>query len=546
MAVQADGDKSSKSQSAASKLNPGVVDHLQKVVDLLMRECPDNPMSVFETTSRMVRSSAPNSVHSSFPSEWYTCLNNKVASTINSLALPVAKPAEDDPTAPREPLPLASVQNIATDLDILRQCGVGFSESETYEITTSVRQLAAKVSDASMQEQIGGSVSKIRFWGKLLTRSSGAGICDYYVAECEGSFSGVGGGSNASDDPSQLLDLKEERGSGVNRFVYFVKTSNNSLDWTMLPDVTPEQIRVARQVKYLLTGDVKNVVHTYPPFPGNEGSYIRTQIARISSSTYVAPVGFYALSDPDDPVNSTVTEASPPEEEQEKNTKQLAASDPEKLVSLKSWVYAREYILSIGRTLYPELPPEPEPLEEGKPAPKEHPTLAFLRRLQKSNKDPVPSKLRTIDQTTDGAAASRLLRQNDKQVWSIRFIGNNDRYVTSSSKSASDQQQQPSTVFYHGKCAVTNTAWPGATVAYTLDTSNGIFGKQNFVHVYVGYGLKATRSKKDEYYIREPPSVCSDDNVYVNANRDKEQNEPRDAPAPPPVQEGTDGQTNPQ
>lgn len=32
---------------------------------------------------------------------------------------------------------------------------------------------------------------------------------------------------------------------------------------------------------------------SYPPFPGNEANYLRTQIARISAGTHISPLGFY-------------------------------------------------------------------------------------------------------------------------------------------------------------------------------------------------------------------------------------------------------------
>ncbi|CAG2063684.1 unnamed protein product, partial [Timema podura] len=61
----------------------------------------------------------------------------------------------------------------------------------------------------------------------------------------------------------------------------------------MLPDVTPQQINVARQIKKYFTGDLNTEILTYPPFPGTEINYLRAQIARISAGTQVSPLGFY-------------------------------------------------------------------------------------------------------------------------------------------------------------------------------------------------------------------------------------------------------------
>ena len=34
-------------------------------------------------------------------------------------------------------------------------------------------------------------------------------------------------------------------------------------------------------------------VVSYPPFPGNESNYLRAQIARISATTHISPLGYY-------------------------------------------------------------------------------------------------------------------------------------------------------------------------------------------------------------------------------------------------------------
>lgn len=34
-------------------------------------------------------------------------------------------------------------------------------------------------------------------------------------------------------------------------------------------------------------------VVSYPPFPGNEANYLRAQIARISATTHISPLGYY-------------------------------------------------------------------------------------------------------------------------------------------------------------------------------------------------------------------------------------------------------------
>ena len=46
-------------------------------------------------------------------------------------------------------------------------------------------------------------------------------------------------------------------------------------DWTELPLVTPDQIKAARSIKYMFTGDLEKQVVTNPFFPGKEKNLLR-------------------------------------------------------------------------------------------------------------------------------------------------------------------------------------------------------------------------------------------------------------------------------
>lgn len=41
-------------------------------------------------------------------------------------------------------------------------------------------------------------------------------------------------------------------------------------------------------------------VVSYPPFPGNEANYLRAQIARISATTHISPLGYYMFEEEED------------------------------------------------------------------------------------------------------------------------------------------------------------------------------------------------------------------------------------------------------
>lgn len=50
-------------------------------------------------------------------------------------------------------------------------------------------------------------------------------------------------------------DISFEGKEGLNKFTYWVSTSVNS-EWSQLPNITPQQVVIARQIKRLLTGKV--------------------------------------------------------------------------------------------------------------------------------------------------------------------------------------------------------------------------------------------------------------------------------------------------
>ena len=81
---------------------------------------------------------------------------------------------------------------------------------------------------------------RMRFWGKLLTNTQ-----DYYIAQ----------GISTKPNNTELLPGMEKQGEGANYYTYWV-THNYLEEWHELPLVTPEQVRVSRQIKHILTGDL--------------------------------------------------------------------------------------------------------------------------------------------------------------------------------------------------------------------------------------------------------------------------------------------------
>jgi hypothetical protein len=52
-------------------------------------------------------------------------------------------------------------------------------------------------------------------------------------------------------------------------------TENLLSDWIQLPDCKPEHIKVARQIKHIMTGNLNASINSNPSFPGKERHYLR-------------------------------------------------------------------------------------------------------------------------------------------------------------------------------------------------------------------------------------------------------------------------------
>lgn len=156
----------------------------------------------------------------------------------------------------------------------------------------------------------------------------------------------------------------EPTGRGLNRKSYFVCTRLGSAAcWTELPPVTPAQVRVARQIRKLLTGRLDAAVRSWPVFPGTERNLLRATIARITASTYVAPAGFYRIGETTGDEDKEEEEEEE-EEEEDEDGNGSAVKDNDKatspagmymphdgmaLLAAQTWVHYRPHILPQGR-----------------------------------------------------------------------------------------------------------------------------------------------------------------------------------------------------
>merc|ERR1719424_154320 len=171
----------------------------------------------------------------------------------------------------------AGLPNVVEELAMFEHAGVGFAREEGYRLFLAMAQL----------KQAHGLAS-IRLFGKVLGTQS-----DYYVVE------GKHATPPTPTPPSKNPSEPELPGAGLNECVYFV-ASGVAGAFEQLPDVRPEQVAASLRIKKLFTGDLGAPVACYPPFPGVERDYLRTQIARIAQATVLVPTGKFAVTDADE------------------------------------------------------------------------------------------------------------------------------------------------------------------------------------------------------------------------------------------------------
>lgn len=362
---------------------------------------------------------------------------------------------------------VCSISDFCEEADMFSWAGAGFSESECYKVKCSMRAHANKQREAGLK--------KLRFWGKVLGTDQ-----DYYIVEASPHLDPPGGPIETAEDDPDVMETE-----GVNTFTYFVTTDLCS-DWTQLPDLKPSEIRVARQIKKLMTGDLKSEVVSHPFFPGNEAQLLRAQIAQITSDTILCIKGFLKREDPEDLASAVVGD------------EEFTAPSPSELTKMQNWMHMQPHILGHGRTTHKALedpPEEPEELEK------------FKKEKEMQEADPAKDTLRLI--TADGLD------------WLVKQAGDTALYKNPFKNLAEDAP--PGSRLPPRSYAVTyvrSLTWPGA-----VTVSRG----GQFANLYVGYGCK---SGQPDFFMRAPPDVQDE------PDEADEQDEPQgEVEAPPPKED---------
>lgn len=226
------------------------------------------------------------------------------------------------------------ITDIIEQSRILKSAGVGLSDEEIFHLAFSVKQLTSQ-----------NPLKKLRFFGKITTLSS-----PYYIFESDHI------NSPASRPPVENVpnDLPpEEPNVGSNKWNYWVSNNLPEGKWTLLPDVIPYHVNIARRIQKFFTGDLEMDMKTYPDFKGKEKHYLRAQISRIAAGTILAPKGLLAAPEAEaeeDPEN--------PKPKVEKPELTFAAEGfegfpPKQLANLENWVHVFHHLMLSGRcTVY--------------------------------------------------------------------------------------------------------------------------------------------------------------------------------------------------
>jgi hypothetical protein len=195
---------------------------------------------------------------------------------------------------------------------LLEWAGVSLGLEESYRLGLALKHLAHKF-----------SARELRFWGKIQGLEG-----DYVIAEGEVDDEGE------DDSTDAWGNAIEKTGSGANKYKYWVARFAGD-DWVQLPNVTPQQVIVARQLRRYLTGRLDAPVGGHPPFPGKEAAYLRARIAIISADTVLAPSGVFVASE-EEGSNDIA-----------KNEEEFDAPD---LSALDGWVHQTLSLNALGRT----------------------------------------------------------------------------------------------------------------------------------------------------------------------------------------------------
>ena len=217
------------------------------------------------------------------------------------------------------------VPNTPADMRFVASVGIGLSERETVLLQGAIEKLIRS-----------RPLESARFWGKVM-----GVIRDYYIvsAEFHDGERPHAAASEEEDHADQQMPMEED--SGPNASCYFVCTALGG-SWTLLPDVTPQQIVASRSIRQMFTGDLNADVIAPPGrFDGKEKELLRAFIARVTHSCTLAPRGKFKPEE--EPEEDAPLASNAPIEEVEE-------WEPKEVSGMSHFLHRLPCILPQGRT----------------------------------------------------------------------------------------------------------------------------------------------------------------------------------------------------
>eukprot|EP01028_Stygiella_incarcerata_P012851 TRINITY_DN80529_c0_g1_i1.p1 TRINITY_DN80529_c0_g1~~TRINITY_DN80529_c0_g1_i1.p1 ORF type:complete len:618 (-),score=237.09 TRINITY_DN80529_c0_g1_i1:303-2156(-) len=584
----------------------GWKDFLSKLFLRILEEKPSNPAAAFVQTGKLVERGEEDPDVQPFqtiepnpnilPSQQSRLMRHDIVVSSEddsrhraflNVVKPPSRPSgeEEEPTEEEEAANTDFVKpNLMVEGRELQRFGIGLSREDYYRLSIGIQRLCEQ-----------NPIKSARFWGLLFGLEN-----NYFVVETEFKEDqrpgkkpeGGDGGEEAESEETEgdegklppedfrepwekvkKVETPSEVEEGTNRYVYFVCTDLATLNWVLLPDVTPQQITVSRSIRRFLTGKLDASVKCFPPFPGKEKELVRALIARISAGTLVGPSGFAKLSGEEEEENGGNDEETKGTSDKKawgplkeiKTTEFISdfATEPKKLKLLENWVHIEPHISQIlGRcTLW--VPPkeggENEEEEENEEETEEDEDEEAAGKRKKKKEKPrlpqeeeqCPPQLTPCNADEGFGTVKGEVVSKDIHAWSVQ------------------EQTGACTDELHTSFAIRSNRWPGAMcVAFPIGVSEageedeeqpeGGAAKKNIryrvVNFYAGFGLKHSsetftpqlpQRPEDSYEIVAERTMIKDGEESSITQLPKEIPEPDHAeeyefhpptPPPPPVE----------
>lgn len=439
-----------------------IYSHMAAISRKIIEEKPENAYELFENLSLQVKKSKLNVKNNDIPRIMVNEQEREeIQTNIDSiLTLYGRKPEkkkkenkgdddeedeaeeeEEEEEKEEEPIDVTKCANILEYQQLLKYSGISIDFEESYQLQNAFTRLIRK---------FGENIETSRFWGKINGINN-----DYWIVEAK---------LSEYPEPSEDKDPKiEDPGKGINEFVYFVTTNIENCEWIKLNDVTPEQIKKCRQIYRLFTGDLNEKVGGRVNFEWTEAELLRAQIARISSSTILAPNEYYQKPEEEDEENPFIIELN-----------EEFAPNEDGATNEESWVHSRGHLRLEGRLkkwIEPEKEDEDED-DDGAEKEEKEPTPEELEEeipiLQPINND----KCVEFNENGDDEEQDN---EESSNCWFIRQLNQNMPYKI---------------------VVINNKLWDGAKTIYLSNT-------KKFINIYIGNGIKY----RNEYYTPTPPAV---------------------------------------